>query len=172
VRTCSLILLVRYAAMCCAVATAGACSVGPDFSPPAVHAPDAWHDMRQAASAAQAASAPASVPTVDSDPDPRWWRSFNDPHMENLIARAVAGNLELQQAVWRIVEARTQVQGAAAQRLPNISATASYTREQLGAKGFLDSQGVYNDVNRLSAPGSPINQIAPGAGQQPQPQSH
>ncbi|MEI6001505.1 TolC family protein, partial [Paraburkholderia bengalensis] len=152
--------------MCCAVAAAGACSVGPDFRPPAVHTPDAWHDMRQGASTAQAASAPASVPTVDSDPDPRWWRSFNDPQMANLIARAVAGNLELQQAVWRIVEARTQVQGAAAQGLPSISATASYTREQLGAKGFLESQGVYDDVNRLGAPGSPINQIAPGAGQQ------
>jgi NodT family efflux transporter outer membrane factor (OMF) lipoprotein len=145
-------------------ALASGCSVGPNFKAPDANAPAAWHDIQQTASQPDTAHPPTSVPTVDSDPDPRWWRSFNDATLESLIARAVQGNLELQQAVWRIVEARTQVQGAAAQGLPNISATASYTREQLGAKGFLESQGVYDDVNRLGAPDSPVNGIAPGAG--------
>ncbi|WP_414696637.1 efflux transporter outer membrane subunit [Paraburkholderia sp.] len=150
-----------------AVATLlGACSVGPDFHAPQAQTPPQWHDPQQAASAPQTASAVqnASVPTVDSDPDPRWWRSFADPTLDGLIERAARGNLDLQEAVLRIVEARTQEQSAAAQGLPNVRATGSYMREQFGAKGFLESAGVYNKVDQLGAPNSPVNAIAPGAG--------
>jgi hypothetical protein len=31
--------------------------------------------------------------------------------------------------------------------LPNVRASGSYQREQLGAKGFLESAGVYNKVD-------------------------
>jgi outer membrane protein, multidrug efflux system len=157
-----------------------ACTVGPDYHAPHADTPSQWHDTQTAPYAAQAASsvqaspsAPgaasspqmtASVPTVDSDPDPRWWRSFADPTLDSLIERAASGNLDLQEAVLRIVEARTQEQSAAAQGLPNVRATGSYEREQLGAKGFLQEAGVYNKVDQLGAPNSPVNAIAPGAG--------
>ena len=62
----------------------GACTVGPQFHAPQADAPAQWHDPQQAAStpatasgASEASGVPvASVPTMDSDPDPRWWRSF------------------------------------------------------------------------------------------------
>ena len=73
----------------------------------------------------------SSVPTLDTDPDPRWWRNFGDPTLDALIERAARSNLDLQEAVLRIVEARTQVQSAAAQGLPDVRATGSYQREQL-----------------------------------------
>ncbi|WP_181885491.1 efflux transporter outer membrane subunit [Trinickia dinghuensis] len=149
-----------------------ACTVGPDFRPPQAHAPDSWHDLARAkasvvpsvnaASDAEATSKPAIV--VDSDPDPQWWRTFHDPTLDALIDRARAGNLDLQQAVLRIVEARTQMQSAAAQGLPSLRASASDKREQLGLKGFLQSNGVYSQVDQLGAPNSPVNSIAPGAG--------
>ncbi|MGF6770855.1 multidrug efflux system outer membrane protein [Paraburkholderia sp. GAS199] len=154
-----------------------ACSVGPDFKPPTADVPSQWHDInhnarQNTAAAATPASgtalAPArtvtSVPTLDTDPDPRWWRNFNDPTLNALVDRAARGNLDLQEAVLRIVQARTQVQSAAAQGLPNVRATGSYQREQLGIKGFLESDDVYGKVNQLGAPDSPINAIAPGAG--------
>ena len=155
-----------------------ACTVGPDFQPPHADVPARWRDAQrtaEAASAAQAAAASpagqqvaptrvASVPTLDTDPDPQWWRDFNDLTLDRLIERAARGNLDLQEAVLRIVEARTQVQTAAAQGLPNVRASGSYQREQLGIKGFLESNGVYDRVNQLGAPNSPANAIAPGAG--------
>lgn len=143
-----------------------ACTVGPDYHAPDALTPPQWHDPQQAASSPQAVSAArtASVPALDADPDPRWWRSFEDPTLDGLIERAARGNLDLQEAVLRIVEARTQEQSAAAQGLPNVRATGSYTREQLGAKGFLESAGVYNKVDQLGSPNSPVNAIAPGAG--------
>jgi outer membrane protein, multidrug efflux system len=143
-----------------------ACTVGPDFHAPHADVPAQWHDPQRAtANAAGASSASvASVPTLDTDPDPRWWRTFSDPTLDALIERAVRGNLDLQEAVLRIAEARTQVQSAAAQGLPDVRATGSYQRDLLGVKGFLESDGVYDRVNQLGAPDSPVNAIAPGAG--------
>jgi outer membrane protein, multidrug efflux system len=142
------------------VATLAGCTVGPDYTPPKAEAPPAWHDM-QVASAAQA---PVSAPTIEADPDPHWWQSFGDPTLDSLVDRALAGNPDLQEAILRIAEAREQTQQAAAQGLPNVRANASYLRDQLGIKGFLQSAGVYNKVGQLGAPGSPINSVAPGAG--------
>jgi len=120
-----------------------------------------------AASSVSPAAAPNPVPsqpTEDSDPDPQWWRNFHDARLDGLIARAAHSNLDLREAVLRIAEARAQTQGAAAQGLPNLRATGSYTREQLGIKGFLESEDVYGRVNQLGAPGSPLEQVSPGAG--------
>lgn len=159
-------------------ALSAACTVGPNFHAPQAQVPNAWHDLAQpdaargasAASNARIATPPEAAPhspidvDVDSDPDPRWWRTFHDPTLDALIAQAHAGNLDLQQAVLRIVEARTQMQSAAAQGLPNLRASASYQREQLGLKGFLQSNGVYGQVDQLGAPNSPVDAVAPGAG--------
>ena len=157
-----------------------ACAVGPDFKAPnglGQDEPAHWRDPQRANDAASNGEAPkpgagaakvpdastvASHPTEDSDPDPRWWRTFNDPTLDRLIERAAQSNLDLREAVLRIEEARAQVQGAAAQGLPNVRATGSYTREQLGIKGILDDENV--NLNELGAPGSPVNQIAPGQG--------
>ena len=150
----------------CAVAALAGCTVGPDFKPPHADLPADWHDRQRSAHAAAASAAqpPRSTPTVEANPDPRWWRSFGDPTLDTLIDRALADNPDLHEAVVRIAEARAQVQQTASQGLPNVRASASYKREQLGAKGFLESDGVYDDVNRLGAPDSPVNRFAPGAG--------
>ncbi|MBB2927588.1 efflux transporter outer membrane subunit [Paraburkholderia silvatlantica] len=137
-----------------------ACTVGPDFKPPQANAPADWHAMQRTANESNG----ASTPTAESNPDPQWWRSFGDATLDTLIARALSGNPDLRIAVVRIAEAREHTQQAAAQGLPNVRASASYKREQLGAKGILESAGVYNKVDALGAPNSPIDQIAPGAG--------
>ncbi len=115
-----------------------ACAVGPDFKAPDALGKDTpahWRDPQRAADAEAAAGsnapAPASAsatpvasqPTEDSDPDPRWWRTFGDPTLDRLIERAAQSNLDLREAVLRVVEARAQAQGAAAQGLPNVRAT-------------------------------------------------
>ena len=65
----------------------------------------------------------------------------------SLIERAVAGNLDLQSAVLRIAAAREESVAAAAQGLPQVSASASVKRQQLGLKGLLESQGVYDRLD-------------------------
>ncbi|MFT4433363.1 efflux transporter outer membrane subunit [Caballeronia sp. 15715] len=135
---------------------AGACSVGPNFTPPDAKAPDNWRDVQRAQNPQTPpddiryphAGAP-SLADTNADPDPHWWRQFNDATLDSLIDRAAAGNLDLQSAVLRIEAAREQAVASGAQGLPQLSANASYKREQLGLKGLLQSQGVYDRVNAL-----------------------
>jgi NodT family efflux transporter outer membrane factor (OMF) lipoprotein len=145
------------------------CTVGPDFHPPTPDTPDQFADTQRAAQAraaahdANVAPQPESV-TVPSDPDPRWWRTFNDPQLDALIERAIGGNLDLQQAVLRIVAARAQEAAVRGGEYPQLNATGSVTREELGLRGLLESRGVPNQLNQLGQPGSPLDGIAPGAG--------
>ncbi|MDR5761252.1 efflux transporter outer membrane subunit [Caballeronia sp. LZ035] len=141
----------------------GACAVGPDFKAPTADAPANWNDMQRAQNAPNDPRVPhADAPSVaqtSADPDPLWWKQFHDPMLDSLIERAVAGNLDLQAAVLRIAEAREQSIAAGAAGLPQIGANASVKREQLGVKGFLESQGVYDQINQIGgANGAQIRQ--------------
>jgi multidrug efflux system outer membrane protein len=125
-------ILALLLALSAALAVTG-CTVGPDFHPPAADLPATWKDP-------SLHTADGSV-TPLADPDPRWWRSFDDTTLDSLIERAVAGNLSFQQTVYRIVEARAQEQVQRAAGLPSLSVPVSYTREKLGVGGLLAGGG-------------------------------
>ena len=131
-----------------------ACTVGPDFKPPARPDTPAWRDV----------SARDGAVSQATDPDPRWWRLFRDPVLTELIETAIAGNLDLQQAVLRVEESRQSIVTARAAGLPTLNGTASYTREQLGIKGILESRGAYSQLNALADQNSPLNQYRAGLG--------
>ncbi|WP_428488115.1 efflux transporter outer membrane subunit [Rhodopila sp.] len=106
----------------------------------------------------------ANTVTEQTNPDPRWWNGFNDPVLTKLMQQAIAGNLDLQQAVLRVVEAQQNEVTARAGRLPQVNGTGSYTREQLGLRGLLLSQGTYGQLNTLTNQGSTVDQLSPGLG--------
>lgn len=131
-----------------------ACTVGPNFKPPPPPAIADWKNSRPGDAA------------VDprTDPDPHWWDGFHDPMLSALIAQAISGNLDLQQAVLRVVEARQSVVTAAAAGIPSVNGTASYMREQLGIKGILESRGAYTQLNKLADQSSSLSSSATGGG--------
>jgi multidrug efflux system outer membrane protein len=129
-----------------------ACTVGPNYTPPKPPDVANWNDK------------PAQNVTEQTNPDPSWWNGFADPVLTDLMQKAITGNLDLQQAVYRIVEARQDEVTARAAGLPTINATGSYTREQLGLRGLLLSKGVYGQLNTLADQSSPLNTISPGLG--------
>jgi outer membrane protein TolC len=102
-----------------ALALAG-CAVGPDYvaTPPS-----------------PALSGPflaAGAPPVSPSPLPAdWWRLYEDPVLDGLVADALAANTDLRQAVARIERARAGLRGAGAERLPQtaIGAGGSYSRQ-------------------------------------------
>jgi NodT family efflux transporter outer membrane factor (OMF) lipoprotein len=124
------------------------CTVGPNFVPPAPPVGPAFVH-----------GAPGT--TTASNPNPLWWAQFQDPVLNGLMARAIAGNPSLQEAVLRIVEAHQDVAETAAQGLPQLNASGSYMREELGVKGLLESQGAYSGLNSLAGP---VNAMQPGLG--------
>jgi NodT family efflux transporter outer membrane factor (OMF) lipoprotein len=116
------------------------CTVGPKFTPPAAPQTATWHDP---------SAGVADRVTPHSNPDPRWWNGFDDPTLTKLIDQAIAGNLDLQQAVLRVVESRQSVAAARAQGLPGLNGQASYMHEQLGLRGILDSTGASKEIGTL-----------------------
>ncbi|MDB6013844.1 MAG: transporter [Gammaproteobacteria bacterium] len=131
------------------------CTVGPNYKRPDPPAVPAWKDE----------AARGQLANQGSDPDPRWWLSFNDPVLTAVIEKGIAGNLDVQQAVLRVLEARQGIIAARAAGLPTLSGNASYQREQLGAKGIFESQGAYRDLNQLADRLAPYNATVPGLSQ-------
>ncbi|MGN8001114.1 efflux transporter outer membrane subunit [Sphingomonas sp. 22176] len=84
------------------------CAVGPRYVAPVSTAPAQFAYGR----AVEARAAGSDAALVD------WWRAFNDPALTALVERAVAQNLDLQQAVARVSQARASLKGANAALLP------------------------------------------------------
>ncbi len=76
------------------VMSAGCAMVGPDFETPEADTAETWLEQQD--------ERVKSEPTEDQE----WWKSFNDPALDELIQRAYAQNLSLQIAGLRVYEAR------------------------------------------------------------------
>jgi multidrug efflux system outer membrane protein len=113
---------------CLAVAACLAgCKVGPDFVRPAAPWLEAvYHD-----------ATPAEPPV---EPElAYWWTQFNDPMLNELIDQAACENLTLQEAYFRVVEARALVSIARGDLFPEVFGTGGYSRKQtsLNANQFV-----------------------------------
>ena len=112
------------------------CSLGPEYRRPALDLPAAFR--------ATADTAEAAWPGME------WWRNFQSPELDVLIAAARTYNNDLAGAAARIVQADAQVRISGAPLLPTIGATAddSYRRtglsggRSLGSSSGLTSLGV------------------------------
>jgi outer membrane protein, multidrug efflux system len=106
------------------------CTVGPDYVKPSPSVPEKWHE------------APSSKPAAASQYS-EWWKSFNDPLLNDLISRAIASNLDYQSALARIRDARSQRTVALAAGLPALSvhSTASRRLNSFGASGGAGNTG-------------------------------
>jgi NodT family efflux transporter outer membrane factor (OMF) lipoprotein len=98
---------------------ATACAMGPKYAPPNVAVPPTF--------------AEAPVGTIDAVGRPsldRWWTAFRDPMLDDLVRRAIDGNLDLKIAAARVREARAIRGIAASVALPQVDATGSLARGQ------------------------------------------
>ena len=103
-----------------------ACTVGPNYTTPAVPTPPAYQET-------------AAVPSATAEtPDLRtWWSQFHDPTLDSLVARALAGNLDVAAEVSKIREARQQVTIAGAAALPHVDFSPSVNNTMLSKNAGL-----------------------------------
>ena len=96
-----------------------ACAAGPDFKAP-IAPPKA--------TGAFLGSANPAVSTAAADNN--WWRLYNDPVLDQLVADALAANTDIRVAVARLDKARAGLRETRSDRLPqaNIGATGGYGR--------------------------------------------
>ncbi len=119
-------------AFAAATATAvGACAVGPDFVPPSAPAATTWLEWRN-----------KSLKTGEYE-DRDWWRHFQDPVLDRLIAIAYEQNLTLLSAGTRVLQARA---------LLGIAIGEFYPQQQQGAGTV-----TYNLRSRANATGLPTS---------------
>ncbi len=107
----------------------GACSVGPNWSKPAMFAPKTWFG---GTASTNVASQPVLEPV-----DPSWWSLFGDAELTSLESRVAAANLNVRLATVRLLESRSQRQITGADQFPTLQSDGSYTRERVSPKGVL-----------------------------------
>ncbi len=97
------------------------CNVGPDYKPPDEAVPAHFAGT----------TGPAQTPAQTNVTLAQWWTGFDDPTLDDLVARALHDNLDLQTAASRIREARQQEIVAGAAAWPSLSANAQFTHTHL-----------------------------------------
>ncbi|MDJ0887597.1 MAG: efflux transporter outer membrane subunit [Desulfobacterales bacterium] len=94
------------------------CAVGPDYVKPEYDLPDLWQaELVEGLSENQA---PLST----------WWEVLDDPILDSLMERAVAGNLDLKEAFARINESRAVRGVAKGERYPDVNADGELSRRR------------------------------------------
>ena len=93
------------------------CVVGPDYQKPLLALPAAWS---------------GSQSTVSTRPPElaAWWQRLDDPLLNELIAEAVAGNLDVAASKARIREARASHRQSVGTLFPTASGSANATRNR------------------------------------------
>ena len=94
------------------------CAVGPDYVKPEYDLPDLW--QAELVEGLAAGEAPMAT----------WWKVLNDPILDSLMERAVAGNLHLKEAFGRIKEARAVRGVATGERYPDVNAFGEVARQR------------------------------------------
>ncbi|WP_218647302.1 efflux transporter outer membrane subunit [Sphingobium lactosutens] len=104
-----------------ASASVSACAVGPNYTPPTISAP---------VSAGFVNTAPDTA--AGGEPDTEWWRIYDDPALNALVAQALGANTDLRAAIANLKAADAVVSEARGARLPQttLSGNATYGRYQ------------------------------------------
>ncbi len=108
---------------CIALLALGGCAVGPRYTAPGPIAgvPGAY---------------PVATGTAtDAPPADRWWLAFEDPVLNELVARALADNPDLAAAEARVQQSRAAAEAVGAAFYPSLNAAGRVSRDKLSLNG-------------------------------------
>ncbi len=93
----------------------GGCAVGPEYVvPEVVGLPTTYADIE--------ADAPVDLT--------QWWTRLNDPKLTALVEEALLRSPDVEEALARVLESRALLAAARGERLPQVDATAGYSRSR------------------------------------------
>jgi NodT family efflux transporter outer membrane factor (OMF) lipoprotein len=120
-----------------ALAGLASCTVGPDYVRPDAVSPGGFANafpttQTLAADAVVGGTTRPSTVTAETEPAAAWWTTLHDPQLDKLIARATAGNLNLQKATAQLRQSRAELHYAGAKELPTLGANPQFTRVDSG----------------------------------------
>ena len=122
---------------CSAVLLLSGCAVGPDYvrpelgtSPPA----EQWASADPAADPAPTLADALPTGTGQADENWRWWESFGDPVLNDLVLEALAHNNDLDAATGRVLEAQALLGGSKSALLPTVELGAMASRSKTSSE--------------------------------------
>ena len=101
-------------------ALAAGCAVGPDYHRPSAEVPASWQPEAPWHEAAPGDTA------LKGD----WWELFQDPQLNPLVEKALAGNQNLQVAAARLQQAQAQLTIARSALFPAVELSGSASRSK------------------------------------------
>jgi multidrug efflux system outer membrane protein len=90
----------------------GACSLSPDYEPPAIAVPEGWRNS----TGAGIENARLGI---------KWWENFNSPTLNQLVEKALTKNNDIQASLARIRQARASAKIAGSNLYPSLDASAN-----------------------------------------------
>lgn len=116
-----------------------ACTVGPDYQRPNTKVDEQWTTYNDGVK---------TTPTQDA----AWWKSFNDPVLNNLIEIGYKNNLTLQSTGAKVLQAKAQLAQSVGELYPQQQGVStSYTRERLGGGGNIYGTNVPSNFDLASS---------------------
>jgi len=90
---------------------------------------------------------PATSVAATEATSPQWWAQFGDPYLDSLVAKAIAGNVDLKILAARIAVANAQIAEARAGALPSVDIAAGSSLQKTTGQAFSKQ---YNLGTRVS----------------------
>ncbi|MGY6275480.1 efflux transporter outer membrane subunit [Methylomonas sp. MgM2] len=100
------------------------CTMGPDYRQETLDLPEHWQAVQDGAK------------RFDPETLKNWWEKFNDTGLNRLMAKALAGNLDVQMALARVDQARAERRGTRAELFPSVNARVGAQRQDNPFPGF------------------------------------
>ncbi|WP_425644539.1 efflux transporter outer membrane subunit [Agrobacterium leguminum] len=97
------------------------CTVGPDYEVPVMSLPALWTTDRSSSKPPELA---------------QWWKRLGDPLLDQLVAQAVEGNLDVSAAKAKIREARATIKEEAGSLFPTLSSASAVDRVRSDASVY------------------------------------
>jgi len=110
------------------------CTVGPEYTKPAVDVPEEWRYQYTETGA-------------ESIVNKLWWEQFNDPELDWLVHKALLYNLDVRQAAARVEEFAARVDIARSGYYPQIGYGAQGGRRETSGEGQLGGQNTFNEYS-------------------------
>lgn len=107
------------------------CSLIPTYERPGTDSPAAWSEND------------ATSPTAIARD---WWKDFNSPELDALMARALTANNDIGAAIQRVEQARGLARAAGASRFPSANASGTFGYQDYRPNEGRDISDVYGDA--------------------------
>ncbi len=124
------------------------CTVGPNYKQPEIETPATFSEPLPSATQPAATQSSSTQPTTQAATPAsqpvnlaEWWRSFDDPVLDQLMVDAQKSNLDLKVATERLRQARYQRGIVTSDYYPQVDARASYSHNRNSLNAFSIGSG-------------------------------